>query len=236
MVVGVKVIKLDGTNIGYGKAFVRYLCSFISFLTLCIGYLLAAFHSQKRALHDLICGTKVIHTEATLSSKTRTILIIFFTAIAYIGTGVFLCYKVATTGISKISKFLSKYHFKLDVKKPEGEIVQPVEVDEMNKVISELKTAMEPLLKNSGWEKKFFEFHPPIVDWKLKETSFIKLPSIHHYDGFSFTDLGSRFEFKQIEPVIEIPGWEIVASYKLSTSITHAGTFRDGKSMDLLKR
>jgi hypothetical protein len=33
----------------------------LSWLTLCIGFIIAAFDHEKRALHDYLCQTRVIH-------------------------------------------------------------------------------------------------------------------------------------------------------------------------------
>jgi uncharacterized RDD family membrane protein YckC len=39
----------------------RYFAQWISAIILAIGYIMAAFDDQKRALHDRICETRVIH-------------------------------------------------------------------------------------------------------------------------------------------------------------------------------
>jgi uncharacterized RDD family membrane protein YckC len=62
MVCGLKVVRPDGSPIGYWRAFARYFAALLSSLILCIGYLLIAFDSEKRALHDMICDTRVIKT------------------------------------------------------------------------------------------------------------------------------------------------------------------------------
>jgi uncharacterized RDD family membrane protein YckC len=60
MAVGIRVVKSDGSRVGYGRAFGRYFAKIVSLLTLLIGYIMAGFDSQKRALHDYICDTRVI--------------------------------------------------------------------------------------------------------------------------------------------------------------------------------
>jgi len=62
MALGLKVVRPDGSRIGYGRALARYFASMLSAMILCIGYLLVAFDSEKRALHDMICDTRVIKT------------------------------------------------------------------------------------------------------------------------------------------------------------------------------
>ena len=57
---GVKVVRVGGERIGYGRAFGRFLGVFLSVITLGIGYLIAGFRSDKRALHDLVAGTRVM--------------------------------------------------------------------------------------------------------------------------------------------------------------------------------
>ena len=61
MVIGAKIVRADGSRIGFGIAFLRMLATMISSLTLGIGYLMVAFREDKRALHDLIVGTRVIY-------------------------------------------------------------------------------------------------------------------------------------------------------------------------------
>lgn len=60
MVLGLKVITASGGPISPARAAGRYFAYLLSGLTLLIGYIMAAFDSQKRALHDHICSTRVI--------------------------------------------------------------------------------------------------------------------------------------------------------------------------------
>jgi len=57
---GIKVVRSDGTPLSYSGSLARFFATALSELTLGIGYLMIAFSPRKRALHDLICGTKVI--------------------------------------------------------------------------------------------------------------------------------------------------------------------------------
>jgi len=62
MAVGLKVINAaDGQNVSVGKAVGRYFAYLLSGMILYIGYIIAAFDSQKRALHDYICDTRVVY-------------------------------------------------------------------------------------------------------------------------------------------------------------------------------
>jgi uncharacterized RDD family membrane protein YckC len=51
-----------GPGIGLRRAFVRFLCYGLSGGLLCIGYLLVLFRKDRRALHDLLAGTRVVRT------------------------------------------------------------------------------------------------------------------------------------------------------------------------------
>jgi uncharacterized RDD family membrane protein YckC len=60
MALGLKVVRPDGGMVGLGRAFARYFGKLLSGIILGIGYFMAGFDSEKRALHDQICDTRVI--------------------------------------------------------------------------------------------------------------------------------------------------------------------------------
>ena len=61
MALRIKVIRRDGSDIGYGRAaFREVLGKTISGLLLGIGYLMVAFDEQKQGLHDRMADTYVI--------------------------------------------------------------------------------------------------------------------------------------------------------------------------------
>jgi uncharacterized RDD family membrane protein YckC len=60
MACGLKVVTEDGQRLSYMRAFGRYFAEIISGMILYIGYIMAAFDYEKRALHDRICTTRVI--------------------------------------------------------------------------------------------------------------------------------------------------------------------------------
>jgi uncharacterized RDD family membrane protein YckC len=60
MVVGKKVVTADGGPLTTGRALGRHFAVYLSSFTLMIGFIMAAFDDQKRALHDRICDTRVI--------------------------------------------------------------------------------------------------------------------------------------------------------------------------------
>jgi len=57
----VRVVSLHGGPLSFGQAALRHLGSWLSAVILGIGYLIAAFRADKRALHDLIASTRVEH-------------------------------------------------------------------------------------------------------------------------------------------------------------------------------
>ena len=61
MVLGLKIIRADGGPISVGLAVGRYLAYILDSFTLTIGFIIAGFDSEKRALHDRICDTRVIY-------------------------------------------------------------------------------------------------------------------------------------------------------------------------------
>jgi uncharacterized RDD family membrane protein YckC len=63
MALGLKVLRADGSKLSPGRIVGRYFAEILSGLILCIGYIIAAFDDQKRALHDHLCETRVIKTK-----------------------------------------------------------------------------------------------------------------------------------------------------------------------------
>ncbi len=59
-IVGIRVATAAGGRLTFLHAFARYFCYFASALPLGIGYMMAGWTKEKTALHDMICGTRVI--------------------------------------------------------------------------------------------------------------------------------------------------------------------------------
>jgi uncharacterized RDD family membrane protein YckC len=55
------VVDANGAPVSYGRAFARGFAEIVSRIICNIGYIMAAFDGQKRALHDHICSTRVIY-------------------------------------------------------------------------------------------------------------------------------------------------------------------------------
>ena len=58
---GLRIRRTDGREIGIGRAFLRHFVGYpVSFITLGLGFLIAAFTANGRSLHDFIAGTIVV--------------------------------------------------------------------------------------------------------------------------------------------------------------------------------
>lgn len=62
MALGLKVVNEDGSNVTTGRAVGRGFAELLNQFTCTIGYIIAGFDDQKRALHDHVCSTRVIKT------------------------------------------------------------------------------------------------------------------------------------------------------------------------------
>jgi len=60
MALGLKLVRTDGSPLGVGRIIGRYFAEWLSSMILMIGYIMAAFDDQRRALHDRVCDTRVI--------------------------------------------------------------------------------------------------------------------------------------------------------------------------------
>lgn len=60
MFFGMRVVLADGEALSVPRALARHLAEFVSIAGLGMGYLIAPFHPERRALHDLVVGTRVI--------------------------------------------------------------------------------------------------------------------------------------------------------------------------------
>lgn len=61
MAAGIKVIRTDGSGISWGVSIARFFMKIVSSITLLIGYIMAGFDNEKRALHDRLCDTRVVY-------------------------------------------------------------------------------------------------------------------------------------------------------------------------------
>lgn len=59
---GLRVVDANGGRIGHGRALLRHAAGTLSWLTLNIGHALVLLRPDRRALHDLIAGTRVVQS------------------------------------------------------------------------------------------------------------------------------------------------------------------------------
>jgi uncharacterized RDD family membrane protein YckC len=59
-ILGLRLVKTDGTPVTWGTAIIRGLMFIVSFIPIFIGLIWAAFNHQKQGWHDKVAGTWVI--------------------------------------------------------------------------------------------------------------------------------------------------------------------------------
>jgi uncharacterized RDD family membrane protein YckC len=64
MVFGLKVVRPNGAPVTLGRAVGRYFAKWLSKFTLGIGYIIAGFDLEKRAMHDMIVDTRVVKADS----------------------------------------------------------------------------------------------------------------------------------------------------------------------------
>ncbi len=64
MVFSLKVVRPNGGPISLGRAVGRYFAKWLSSLTFGIGYIIAGFDAEKRAMHDMIVDTRVVKADS----------------------------------------------------------------------------------------------------------------------------------------------------------------------------
>ena len=68
---GIKVVDRDGRPLSFAHALGRWFSIAVSYLTVYIGFLMAAFPPRKAALHDLVSGTQVVDQYAYTATPER---------------------------------------------------------------------------------------------------------------------------------------------------------------------
>jgi uncharacterized RDD family membrane protein YckC len=71
LALGIKVTDADGDRLTFSRASLRWFAAFLSWATLCIGFVMAAFTERKRALHDMLASTLVVDKWAYTSTPER---------------------------------------------------------------------------------------------------------------------------------------------------------------------
>jgi uncharacterized RDD family membrane protein YckC len=63
MAIGARIVVWDGSRLGYGRAALRWIAARLSDMFFFAGYFLIILRKDKRALHDLLAGTRVIYKQ-----------------------------------------------------------------------------------------------------------------------------------------------------------------------------
>lgn len=71
MAVGIKVTDDSGRRLSRGQALARWASHLLCYVTIYIGYLMAAFTERKRGLHDMVAGTLVVDQWAYTAHPER---------------------------------------------------------------------------------------------------------------------------------------------------------------------
>ncbi|WP_196778613.1 RDD family protein [Cognatilysobacter tabacisoli] len=71
MAVGIKVTDEHGRRLSRGQALARWASHLLCYVTIYIGYLMAAFTDRKRGLHDMVAGTLVVDQWAYTGQPER---------------------------------------------------------------------------------------------------------------------------------------------------------------------
>lgn len=71
MALGIKVVDRKGQRLSFAHAVGRWLAASLSYITLYIGFLMAAFTAEKQALHDMLAGTFVVDRWAYTDQPER---------------------------------------------------------------------------------------------------------------------------------------------------------------------
>jgi len=71
LALGIRVVDLDGRRVTPARALGRWFAKILSALLFCVGYLMVAFTDRKRALHDMLAGTLVVHVARNTGPAIR---------------------------------------------------------------------------------------------------------------------------------------------------------------------
>jgi len=65
-ILGLKVVRKNGSKLSFGRSLLRFFCYWISAVPLFLGYFWVLWDRNRRAWHDKIAGTQVIYTPKSL--------------------------------------------------------------------------------------------------------------------------------------------------------------------------
>lgn len=71
-VLRIRVISTEGRRLSLGRALGRWLASLVSAWILLIGLMMAGWTREKKALHDIICRTRVVHDPEPVAGRAQS--------------------------------------------------------------------------------------------------------------------------------------------------------------------
>jgi uncharacterized RDD family membrane protein YckC len=60
-ILGIKVMKMNGAKLSFGRSLLRFFCYWISAIPIFLGFLWVLWDPKRRAWHDKIAGTQVLY-------------------------------------------------------------------------------------------------------------------------------------------------------------------------------
>jgi uncharacterized RDD family membrane protein YckC len=83
-IMGIRVKANDGSDLSFLKAFIRVIGYFISSILINMGYVLALFTKDNRALHDYISGSRVIKIKERSDFMDGVVLVVSWSLLAFL--------------------------------------------------------------------------------------------------------------------------------------------------------
>ncbi|MDD5658159.1 MAG: RDD family protein, partial [Elusimicrobia bacterium] len=102
MAAGVAIVRMDGSPLTYLRCLGRWAGYLLSGIVLGLGFIIAAFTSRKRALHDYLADTRVVYIEP-IGTGRKALLI----ALAVILPALFLAGLIAALALPKLGGIAS---------------------------------------------------------------------------------------------------------------------------------
>lgn len=115
MALGIKVVDRDGRRLSFPHALGRWFAAALSYATLYIGFLIAAFTEKKQALHDFVVGSFVVDKWAYTDFPERqqrglSGCLIVFLVVIVLGGAVVVLGILAAVAIPAYQDYVSRAH------------------------------------------------------------------------------------------------------------------------------
>lgn len=74
LVLSLAVVDAQGERVGFWRATGRYLCRFLSFIILMVGYFMAGWTQHKQCLHDMLADTYVVRKKGLATALSHSLV------------------------------------------------------------------------------------------------------------------------------------------------------------------